>query len=339
MVKIALILRSFLICKEPRECSNQHLFCSNCILTWSTSLASESRAKCPVCRTEGRYRLNTAAEKLLCNKHVKCPETDCAWAGKLTDYRWHRRRHDRQSARRAPTPVRRRQSEHEVTPGSLSNSLDAFASRLHARRRNIQQHMDAQAHSRRESMEEVENLSRRLGRVADDIVHLLDNMQHDSRRYQQYLHDSDDLLPAIEPSTSRARTPGASAMTSSSDARLERLMYEPSAAANTFTSADRQQMLLPAEVGYTGSESGYPREAIDQLRIQRLLTEPTPTSNPFRLPETLPMLNPPAAWRNPSPSPRPTSGSTDARATGEQSASRHSASRSSARRSTRNSHQ
>lgn len=266
------------------------------------SLESDSRAKCPVCRTEGSYERNTDITNKLSTKHVKCPEHDCTWAGTLLDYKWHRRRHDRELARQQPPapaaqPPRRRHRPPSASTSDSStltdtlDSMDVFASRLNRRARNLHDHYTAQESDRRESMEEVESLSRRLGNVAENIVHLLDNMHQDSRRFQQYVDDSPEVdTPDVqepEIDSQDAFLPVRAARSTSRSNRLDRLLHE----SQPEPELDTHAMLSPSTTRSTSRSDE---------RLERLLREPQSSNNPFIVPaDTVTVsdtLRAPTAW-------------------------------------------
>ena len=244
-----IFLCSFLILRDPRECPNHHLFCASCIFRWSMNFG-ETNSKCPVCRTEGRYKPCAKTDSKLAIKHVKCPNTDCTWAGKLRDFKWHRRSHnDNSDDESVELPVitprgsnsetaSRSQTSMSEFPHSgvssrqrLQHLMDTFHERLQQRRQHIEQHQREQERMRQESVQEVERLSRRLGDVSSNLVRLLDNMHEDSRRYHRYVNEVQDILP---PPPHQDRRHDIAPAIGSDATRVEEILSEPMSAENPF---------------------------------------------------------------------------------------------------------
>ena len=84
---------SYQILCEPRQCENDHPFCSACIKLWSRQSNSACKDNCPVCRAPATgYRTYSREDwSRLTNEKVKCVEQKCSWTGVLRDYKRHMR--------------------------------------------------------------------------------------------------------------------------------------------------------------------------------------------------------------------------------------------------------
>lgn len=92
---------SLLVVRSPMQCPNAHLFCSDCIATWSRQSHAGS-SRCPVCRAPGEYRADTRLRDWLDSRRVRCSVPECCWHGTLRGYHTHMDLH--QSATRPVLP-------------------------------------------------------------------------------------------------------------------------------------------------------------------------------------------------------------------------------------------
>ena len=324
------LLFSLLVCRDPKQCSNEHLFCSRCILTWSLSFNNENHSKCPVCRAAGRYRTRSDVASILSKKHVTCPHEKCKWTGKLVDFQWHERSHPPHPQPPLPSVPAESETPYTVTSprvagrgGSMREQLNSFQRRLENGFRGIQHHYAQSERERQASMAEVDRLSERLGDVAQNLDVLMGSMQQNSERLRRYLSDNppDPALPGDESDeddldllltndimTSRRES------RNEIEARLDRIfaddvddyddvMHTP-AATTTAIAAVTNPFVLPAHMrrldgAIAHSRAGLPvamvRRSEDiEAHVERLLQEPTPEDNPYRLPVELPELRNPA---------------------------------------------
>lgn len=200
---------------------------------------SATNSKCPVCRTEGRYRPQREIEKRLNVKHVKCPIDDCSWAGKLQDYKWHSKRHvesedEEKVGLPAITSLNGSQSNSTEFPSTgqtsrqrLEQLIDSFQVRLTRRRQEIERHQQEQERQRQESLQEVESLGRRLEDVSSNLMRLINNLHEDSRRYQGYVNEAQSVLPQGSVRENEETT-------SNDEARVERILASTTPTSNPF---------------------------------------------------------------------------------------------------------
>ncbi len=75
----------------------------------------------------------------------------------------------------------------------VENMMEMFSDQLDRRRQNIESFYTERERVRRESMNEVRDLGRRLHHVSSNLYSLMDNMSRDSERYQSYIRDQPDF--------------------------------------------------------------------------------------------------------------------------------------------------
>ena len=75
-----------LIIREPKQCSNGHLFCSSCVTAWLTCHQANLISSCPVCRVHGSFEPNLTIGSSLAKRSVICPQENCSWHGHLAAF-------------------------------------------------------------------------------------------------------------------------------------------------------------------------------------------------------------------------------------------------------------